>query len=308
VAGSIFSAEAAIAFDPRSFPGDQSWPHQMRARITWSGQRKPQIAIGWGNRGDSGKFEECPSIFGNKTVIFKVGLSGASGRVGLEIAALLTPAFESEGDRFELSDAVAGSKKLTSIEGIPVRTLREPPWQPVHIWIDFSRPEATLGLLRTIAAPVVIGTTGFSQGDFKIIQKYAEQHPVLLAPNTSPGMNLMKSALKRIGISPSLGFDVIVEEEHHRYKKDSPSGTALELLEILRETVKTPIPVNVTRAGGIPGTHAVKWVSDEEELVIHHRVMNRKVFARGALLGAQFLVKIAKPGLYRMDDVLSGGH
>jgi 4-hydroxy-tetrahydrodipicolinate reductase len=185
-----------------------------------------------------------------------------------------------------------------------VRLVEEPAWEPVHVWIDFSRPEGTLRLLETISTPVLIGTTGFTEGQLEKIKAYAQKQPVLLAPNTSPGMNLMMAFLRRVPVPESLGFDRVLNEEHHRYKKDAPSGTAKGLLEILNEG-GPPLQVNVTRAGGIKGTHSVKWVSDEEELVIEHRVIDRKVFAKGALLGARFLLKNKVPGVHRMEEVFS---
>ena len=68
------------------------------------------------------------------SLIYKVGLLGASGRMGLEIGALLADGYSDRGFHFELGDAVAGSHRLTYLEGVPVRTLSEPAWQPVHLW------------------------------------------------------------------------------------------------------------------------------------------------------------------------------
>lgn len=238
-------------------------------------------------------------------MIGKVGILGVSGRMGLEIAAQLTEGFSHLGVTLELADAVASSERLTSIEGIPVRRLEEPPREPVHVWIDFSRPAGTLALLERNQGPVVIGTTGFEEAQLAKIRAYAEKYPVLLAPNTSPGMNLVLALLESIprGLK---GFDVVLEEGHHKHKKDSPSGTAKAMIASLEKAGHPPGQVLVTRAGGIRGVHTVKLISEDEEIMIGHQVMDRKVFARGALLAAAFLLTQKKPGMYRMSDVFAG--
>jgi 4-hydroxy-tetrahydrodipicolinate reductase len=238
-------------------------------------------------------------------MIVKVGLLGASGRMGLEVAALLTPFFAIEGDSLELADAVANSHRLKHIEGVTVRTLAEPPRDAVHVWIDFSRPEASLRLLESVNVPVLVATTGFTKEEQARLEKCAERIPVLLAPNTSPGMNLLMRLLRELPAAGSLPFDLAVDEEHHRGKKDSPSGTTKALVETLEGLGYSSIPVTVTRGGSIRGNHTVKILFEEEELRLEHRVTDRSVFARGALLGAHFLARRKKPGIYRMDHVFS---
>ena len=112
-------------------------------------------------------------------MIYKVGLLGASGKMGLEIAGLLAAGITIGGNALELSDAVSNSKKVTSIEGTPVRTLSEPEFEPVHVWIDFSNPKATLSLLEKVRTPLVIGTTGFTDAEKEKIRE------VIIATNPS---------------------------------------------------------------------------------------------------------------------------
>jgi len=236
-------------------------------------------------------------------MIYKVGLLGASGRMGQEISSLMATGFSSGGSQLELGDAVSGSGKLKSLDGVPVRRLEDPVWQDVHVWIDFSRPAGTLRLLEQIEGPIVIGTTGFSPGEREKIFRFSERWPVLLAPNTSPGMNRMVKMLRAAPLSERDDFDVVFEEEHHKHKKDAPSGTAKMLLAVLGEMGARDVQVQVTRAGGIVGNHRVKLISPDEEIVFEHRVFQRSVFARGALLGALFLLKEKRPGLRSMDEV-----
>lgn len=235
-------------------------------------------------------------------MIYKVGVSGASGKMGMEICSLLAPGYELRRLQFELADAVVGNSEVVSIEGVATRKVSEPAREPVHVWIDFSRPEATMAMLRQLTCPIVIGTTGFSESDKQQIRGYSESYPVLLTPNTSPGMAIFRRLLDKLPPSMASSFSVVVREAHHRHKQDAPSGTAKLILEILRERGFSDVPTHVTRAGSIIGTHEVEFHSDEEEISLTHRVTDRKVFAKGALEAAAFALKKA-PGIYSMHDV-----
>lgn len=237
-------------------------------------------------------------------MIYKVGVLGATGRMGTEVTSLLGGGFQHNGDLLELAVAVARNKKPSGIEGVEVRTLGEHRGEPVHVWIDFSRPEATVRLLEQISEPLVIGTTGFSDSMMGNIKSYATQHPVLLAPNMSPGMNLVMNLLGHIPPHLRLRYDVVISEEHHKTKKDAPSGTAIALREVLGSLGWSDITVQFMRAGATCGIHTVKLVSQVEAIEIRHEVLDRLVFAEGALLGALWLLKMKRSGLYSMNDVL----
>ncbi len=208
---------------------------------------------------------------------------GASGRMGKELTSLLATPYQIKEDTFELS-----------------------PNSHVDVWIDFSHPDATEKLLEKINTPLVIGTTGFNESQLNKIKAYALKHPVLLAPNMSPGMNVMKQALQTLGELKNMGFEAVLSETHHKHKKDAPSGTAKSLNETLNQTGFKNVQVVVTRAGAEKGLHKVTFYSDEEELSIEHRVVDRKVFSKGALLGAAYLLKKKAPKLYTYQDVLAG--
>lgn len=240
---------------------------------------------------------------------YKVGILGATGRMGIEMSALLADDFRVGTDSLEFSDAVARTKNLVSVDGIPVRGFDEPERELVHVWIDFSRPEGTLELLRRINLPVVIGTTGFSEGQLTEVLRYAEKHPVLLTSNTSPGMNAMMQLLRTNPLTSAQGYDILASELHHRGKKDSPSGTMKSLLKILEDQGNCQIQVQSGRVGDEKGTHTISFFSDDEELTITHRVSNRRVFAKGALLAAHFMAAKKEPGMYSFQDIQnsSGG-
>ncbi len=234
-------------------------------------------------------------------MIYKVGLLGASGRVGSEVAFLLRENYWVNEDCFELADAITDDENIVQIEGVEAHTFSKPSYVNVHVWIDFSRPEATLTLLERINVPVVIGTTGFNDSELLKIRKFSEKNPVFLSPNMSIGMSHF---IKMIRILPfNENYSVLLSEEHHKNKKDSPSGTAKKIKEVLSKNGYKNINIQVSRVGSIMGTHSVRFISDNEELEICHKVYNRRTFAEGALYAASFLLKKKLPGLYCMDDL-----
>lgn len=240
-------------------------------------------------------------------MFYKVGLLGASGKMGLEIAALMSPSYDSGEDSLELTEAVVQKSKLVSIEGAPVTKLSQTPREWVHVWIDFSQPEATMTLLGQIKAPLVLGTTGFTPAQEKEIAAYAEKYPVVKASNFSIGMNWLFHHLKRKDFVPETTKEIVIQEEHHRDKKDSPSGTAKSLIALLKENKFNPSQVNSVRAGEVKGVHQLRFFLENEEIEITHKVSDRTVFAKGALHAALLLAKLKTPGLYSFEELLFKG-
>ena len=139
----------------------------------------------------------------------------------------------------------------------------------------------------------------------------------------SLGVNLLASLVEQAAAKLGPDYDIEIFEAHHRHKKDAPSGTALMLGEAaaqgraiklddatvfghetsLREREGGAIGFSVLRAGGIIGDHDVSFGAEEEILTLSHRALDRKLFARGALAAAKWLVS-QKPGRYSMRDML----
>lgn len=237
-------------------------------------------------------------------MIYKIGILGASGRMGQEISAVLAADPVVGGDQFEVCDGITQSGRVQSVDGIELRTMQDPPREPVHGWIDFSRPEATLALLEKVRVPVLIGTTGFTPEQLRRIEARATEIPILLAANTSVGVNWFTQVLEHGPRLAKHGFVAELSEAHHKNKKDSPSGTAKRLLQSLESVGYAQAPVHVTRAGSIVGTHTVSFIADGEEITITHRATDRRVFAKGALAGMHFLLRQKTPRLYRFEEVL----
>lgn len=262
----------------------------------------------------------------------KVAIVGAAGRMGgrlihavLEADGLeLTGATERPGHPQIGLDAglVSGAGEL----GVKISDDLASVMANADVLIDFTFPEVTLNNLEICARQgkmVVSGSTGFTPEQKKQVEKYAERIPVVLAPNMSVGVNacfkLLKEAAKILGKD----FDVEIVELHHNKKKDSPSGTAVRMGEVVAETLgrdynqvanyhrqglcgertKEEIGMQTVRGGDIVGEHTVYFIGMGERIEISHRAMSRDMFARGAARACQWL-KGKNPGLYDMQDVL----
>ncbi|QDK43702.1 4-hydroxy-tetrahydrodipicolinate reductase [Bdellovibrio sp. ZAP7] len=222
----------------------------------------------------------------------KIGLVGANGRMGREIAEVI-----SASSSCDVIYTLGRDKKVDHKMA-----------EKVDVWIDFSSPEALPEVLKIASrhgTPVVCGTTGFSKKEKSLLEKTSKEVPVLWASNMSMGVAVLNEALKVF--SSIANFDYQIEEFHHIRKKDKPSGTAITLQENLEKAVgkKCPEPLAI-RGGGIFGIHKVHAMSDEEVITFEHSALNRSVFAKGAVRAAEWLAKQKKPGLYQIRDVLFG--
>jgi 4-hydroxy-tetrahydrodipicolinate reductase len=180
---------------------------------------------------------------------------------------------------------------------------------PGVVAVDISSPRDAVQRIRTIAGancPLVEGTTALGGDAERALAEAADRIAVVVAPNLSPGIALLRRALRAVLTAEGVDWDIGVLDRHHRMKKDAPSGTARLLEESIRSAAKTDdarIEVASFRQGGVVGEHSVHLSGPEEELVLAHRAFSRGVFARGALLAAAFAAT-ATPGSYSIDDVL----
>ena len=174
--------------------------------------------------------------------------------------------------------------------------------------IDFTKPIVTLSNLDLCvkqSKKMIIGTTGFDASQLEKIKEAAKIIPIVFAPNMSVGLNvcimLIQEAAARIGKES----DIYITDAHHRHKKDSPSGTSLQIEEALRDVVSNqPIEHTCIRAGDLIGDHTVLFGLEGETIEVKHHAVNRTIFANGALRAARWLQN--KPaGLYTMRDVLA---
>lgn len=185
------------------------------------------------------------------------------------------------------------------------------------VCIDFSHPRATIAHLELASSyrkPLVIGTTGW-QEQYEVVKKIAleKEIGVLFAANFSLGLylfsHILKEATRTFAHFPE--YDVAGVEMHHRHKQDAPSGTALQLTQIIGENMaqKTQLhPAGApffssVRCGDIPGSHAIIFDSPIDTITLTHEARNRGGFAQGALHAAQWL--IGKRGWFSLEDYMN---
>jgi 4-hydroxy-tetrahydrodipicolinate reductase len=219
----------------------------------------------------------------------------------------------------------AAEKKITVSR---VFTLEDPinpgDLSDVDVCIDFSWPQSVLSNIQVAAKGgknIVIGTTGWYD-KLGTVKNIVAEHKIglLYSSNFSVGMNvffhIVGEAAKALNAHEM--YDVAVSEIHHKGKKDSPSGTALMLGEIILKNLKRKkgllketshgeilpeqLHVSSVRTGSVVGTHGVLFDSEVDSIEMIHAAKNRSGFALGALLAAEWLK--GKQGLFTMDDVL----
>jgi 4-hydroxy-tetrahydrodipicolinate reductase len=253
----------------------------------------------------------------------RVTIIGAAGRMGRELcrAALETEGVELAGGTVEPGSPDLGADlgELCGAGRAGVAATEAPP-DDTGVLVEFTTPEATVGHLAH-GLPHVIGTTGLSEEQLAQVEEASKSVPVVLAPNMSVGVNLLRGIVRDLAAKLT-GYDIEVVEAHHRNKKDAPSGTALflaraaaegrdESLEDVavygreglspRETGE--IGIHALRGGAVVGEHRLVFYSEGEEVEVVHRALSRRTFADGALRAAKFAAD-AEPGLYGMADVL----
>jgi 4-hydroxy-tetrahydrodipicolinate reductase len=234
-------------------------------------------------------------------------INGAKGRMGQAVASAAKEMRIDVGGAVDVGDDIGAA--LAKCEVV----------------VDFSSHAATRSLLELAVAqrkPVVLGTTGHSAEEKKQLLALAANVPCVWAGNFSVGVNLLFALTRRASAILGSDYDAEVIEMHHRFKKDSPSGTAARLLEIILEERKldaaalrhgregitgerqpTEVGVHSLRGGDVVGDHTVMFAALGERLELTHKASDRGIFARGALRAAQWVVG-QKPGVYDMQDVL----
>jgi len=235
----------------------------------------------------------------------KVAVAGSGGKMGRT-----------------LLEAVAGDNALVLAASFDIGDDAAKAIAAGDVLIDFTRPQGTLAHLAHARA-MVIGTTGFSESQRKIIRQAGEKIPIVMAANFAVGVNavykLAETAARILGDA----YDVEIVEAHHRHKVDAPSGTALKLGEIISSVLKQDlsrtsvhgrhgevgarpakqIGFHAIRGGDIVGEHTVVFAGTGERVEITVRSQSRMTYALGALRAVKFL-RGKRPGLYDMGDVL----
>ena len=251
-----------------------------------------------------------------------LAITGCMGRMGQQLIKS-----SKSNSNFKLVSLTENIKINKKFNGIKPEPNTEVAFKKSDIIIDFTIPKCTMEVLKIaskLKKRVVIGTTGFTQKEDKIIKNYSKKIPILKAGNMSLGVNLLMY-LTEIA-SKSLGDNYLskIFEIHHKHKKDYPSVTALmlgkgiddgknkDLYNLIGKKFlnKKNIPYgkkinfNSIRKGEIIGEHEIKFSSGKEIITLNHEAFDRRLYSDGALTAAKWLMK-KKPGLYSMRDLLN---
>jgi 4-hydroxy-tetrahydrodipicolinate reductase len=263
------------------------------------------------------------------TMPIQTAIHGATGRNGRRLIALIA-----NDPSLKLVAAIArrSSKHLgedsgvlagVSNAGVPIAS--EFP-KAMDVVIDFSSPEGSQHALEHCvlnSVPIVIASTGLTPEQIDRIAFASKQIPICYAPNMSVAVNLTMKLVEQAARSlrdVAGGADVEIIERHHRYKEDSPSGTALKFGQIVaREMGLTnhahgrvgqvgarphdQIGYHAVRVGDDAGQHTIVFGMLGETIELRVAASNRDCYASGAIAAAKFLIG-KPPGQYSMFDVL----
>src|SRR5437763_10010230 len=257
-----------------------------------------------------------------------IAINGACGRMGQRMIALakddpqlhLVAAIDAATNPLQGKDA--GEVSGVGALGVPIR-YDVPLGLRIDTLIDFSAPAGTMAVLPVCVdrqIPIVIATTGHSDAQKAEIETAAHQTAVLFAPNMSLVVNLLFKLVRLTAEAlTGKGFDAEIVERHHRFKKDSPSGTAIRFAEIIKdvqggtfvhgregevgERKPDEIGLHAVRGGDNVGEHTIIFTTIGETLELVHKGHHRDSYARGALLAAKFMAN-RPAGRYTMADVL----
>lgn len=259
----------------------------------------------------------------------KLVVVGAAGRVGKRIVSLAMTSHRFDIvaaiEREDHPDIGKDAGLVAAAAGMNLDLGTELP-PAADVAIDFSQPEAadkTFDYCSDNGVALVLGTTGLSSQQREKIKTVSQNTPIIYATNMSVGMNVLFSLVGKVANMLGQDYDIEIVEQHHRFKKDAPSGSALTLAEnickatgrdfpdalthvrsgkdALRE--KGTIGMHAIRAGDITGKHEVIFSALGETVTLSHSAHSRDTFARGALRAAEWLIG-KKPALYSMADVL----
>jgi len=238
-----------------------------------------------------------------KTPIILCGALGRMGRACVELVLSTMPDFEIKAAIVRSHEAKPQHWPLELSE---INKLSFGSISPA-VFIDFSHHSETLKHLKLAQEhrwPIVIATTGHSEENIEAMRKASEHIPVLYAPNTSVMANLLIQFCAHVARIKDVCAHIV--EIHHKDKKDTPSGTAIAIGRAMATYMDDPekITGSSLRMANVVGEHTVSFFKENERLDLSHRVTDRRIFAEGALIAAQFLYA-QHPGLYDMGDVLN---
>ena len=251
-----------------------------------------------------------------------LAITGCMGRMGQQLIRSAN-----KNKAFKLVSLTENRNIRKKISGIQPQINSVDAFKKAKVIIDFTIPKCTLQILDIAAKQkkrVVIGTTGFSNREEKLIENFSRKIPILKAGNMSLGVNLLMYLTEIASRSLNANFLSKIYEVHHKHKIDYPSGTALMLGKGIADgknknfysligkkylnkksfPYSKKINFNSIRKGKIIGEHEVRFSSGKEIIKLNHESFDRALYSEGALAAASWLMS-KKVGLYSMRDLLN---
>ena len=222
----------------------------------------------------------------------RVCLNGASGRMGERIDR----ACQESGGRLTVVARNSLEAPLSDVTGLAF-----------DVVIDFSNDSGArraIELALGARCALLTATTGLSDATHLLLKNASASIPLLIAPNTSLGIAVMRHLVFEAARFLDSSFDVSIREVHHTKKRDQPSGTAISLAESVSHGRGSPFKIeqiHSIREGDVVGDHAIAFTSAGETLTIAHHARDRDLFALGAIQLA-FWISKQRPGRYGLDD------
>ncbi|MGC4062443.1 MAG: 4-hydroxy-tetrahydrodipicolinate reductase [Aquabacterium sp.] len=267
----------------------------------------------------------------NAQPLHHIAIAGASGRMGRMLIEAVQNAADAElaGALDVASSAAVGADAtafLGTNSGVTIQSDLHAGLKDARYLIDFTRPEGTMAHLRVcreLGVKMVIGTTGFTDAQKAEIEDAARDIAIMMSPNMAVGVNVVFKLLAQAAKALKEGYDIEIIEAHHRFKVDSPSGTALKMGEVVAEAMgrdlqacavygregvigerdPSTIGFATVRGGDVVGDHTVLFAGIGERIEITHKSSSRVTYAQGSLRAVRFLAN-QPHGLFGMDDVL----
>lgn len=250
--------------------------------------------------------------------MIKAIINGCNGAMGQVLTKII--------DEMEDIDIVAGIDK-----NIDAHKNNYPVYDHIcsyegkaDVVIDFSNPgcfEEVLEYGVNKTTPLVIATTGLTPENLMSLEEASKSIPIFHSYNTSLGVNVLVSLVKKAAAILSESFDIEIIEKHHNKKVDAPSGTAYMIANAINEELnnsmkfvygregkdakraKNDIGIHAVRGGTITGEHTVIFAGMDEIVEVKHTALSKNIFAQGAIKAAKYIIN-KDNGLYNMNDII----
>ena len=177
--------------------------------------------------------------------------------------------------------------------------------------IDFSHPDSTIEIIKDCSRnkiPLIIGTTNLNEETLIEIKMASKYIPILLAANMSIGMLQLKESLVAFIKSNKQKIECSIEEIHHSNKLDAPSGTAIEIKDLIKNTDNksniNQIKINSKRIDNVFGIHKITFINEESSIYFKHEALSRDIYAKGAIKSAMKIHNL-EPNIYKFEDIIN---